>query len=98
MWLIGVTCAFLANIASGIGQTTQKHAINRIEKRLYQNAPYKSQSLMIHRLTDKFWLLGICLHYVGELGNAIALSHISASTVAPMGLVAVLTNVYLASK
>ena len=42
------------------------------------------------------WLGGICLSYLGEAGNILALSYVSAAVVAPLGIFSVLTNLYLA--
>ncbi|KAJ2265107.1 hypothetical protein EV176_006036 [Coemansia sp. RSA 451] len=51
------------------------------------------------RYTSKTWVLGLLLNYAGEVcGNAVALSYLSASVVAPVGIVSVLVNVLLAER
>ncbi|KAJ2549654.1 hypothetical protein EV175_004365 [Coemansia sp. RSA 1933] len=51
------------------------------------------------RYTSKAWVLGLLLNYTGEVfGNSVALSYLSASVVAPLGIIAVLVNLVLAER
>ncbi|KAJ1726249.1 hypothetical protein LPJ61_005321, partial [Coemansia biformis] len=51
------------------------------------------------RYTSKAWVAGLAMNYMGELfGNSVALSYLSASVVAPLGIVAVIVNLVLAER
>ncbi|KAJ1721360.1 hypothetical protein LPJ53_004113 [Coemansia erecta] len=51
------------------------------------------------RYTSAAWVVGLLLNYSGELfGNSVALSYLSASAVAPLGIVSVVVSVLLASR
>lgn len=51
------------------------------------------------RYTSKLWILGLLLNYAGEMfGNSLALSYLSASVVAPLGIISVIVNLLLAEK
>ncbi|KAJ2863961.1 hypothetical protein GGI22_001828 [Coemansia erecta] len=51
------------------------------------------------RYTSKTWILGLLLNYAGEIfGNSVALSYLSASVVAPLGIISVLVNLVLAER
>ncbi|KAJ1662069.1 hypothetical protein IW140_005701 [Coemansia sp. RSA 1813] len=51
------------------------------------------------RYTSKTWVLGLLLNYAGEIfGNSVALSYLSASVVAPLGIISVLVNLVLAER
>ncbi|KAJ2785729.1 hypothetical protein GGI15_001821 [Coemansia interrupta] len=51
------------------------------------------------RYTSTAWVCGLLLNYAGELfGNSVALSYLSASAVAPLGIVSVVVSVALASR
>ena len=106
MFIFGLLAAIIGSLASGTGQTVQKYALVRLERDfLQQSLPAirrrrgtnKGMSFY-RRLMSPYWWTGIILHYVGDIGNGIALSQLSASVVAPIGILAVLTNVFLASQ
>ncbi|ORX66713.1 hypothetical protein DL89DRAFT_295103 [Linderina pennispora] len=47
----------------------------------------------------KLWIVGLLMNYAGELfGNSVALSYLSASVVAPLGIIAVIVNMVLAER
>ncbi|KAJ2698372.1 hypothetical protein FB645_005651 [Coemansia sp. IMI 203386] len=51
------------------------------------------------RYTSKAWVTGLVLNYAGELfGNSLALSYLSASVVAPLGIISVIVNMLLAER
>ncbi|KAJ2726065.1 hypothetical protein GGI07_000848 [Coemansia sp. Benny D115] len=51
------------------------------------------------RYTSKAWVAGVLMNYAGEMfGNSLALSYLSASVVAPVGIISVLVNVFLAER
>ncbi|KAJ2378064.1 hypothetical protein IW150_001013 [Coemansia sp. RSA 2607] len=51
------------------------------------------------RYTSAAWVTGLLLNYSGEMfGNSVALSYLSASAVAPLGIVSVVVSVLLASR
>ncbi|KAI8324408.1 hypothetical protein GQ54DRAFT_256571 [Martensiomyces pterosporus] len=51
------------------------------------------------RYTSKTWVAGLVLNYAGELfGNSVALSYLSASVVAPLGIISVIVNLVLAER
>ncbi|KAJ1938694.1 hypothetical protein FBU59_004361 [Linderina macrospora] len=51
------------------------------------------------RYTEKLWIAGLLMNYAGELfGNSVALSYLSASVVAPLGIIAVIVNMVLAER
>ncbi|KAJ1958094.1 hypothetical protein GGI12_004828 [Dipsacomyces acuminosporus] len=51
------------------------------------------------RYTSKVWIAGLLMNYAGEMfGNSVALSYLSASVVAPLGIIAVIVNLMLAEK
>ncbi|KAJ1943872.1 hypothetical protein EC988_006127, partial [Linderina pennispora] len=51
------------------------------------------------RYTEKLWIVGLLMNYAGELfGNSVALSYLSASVVAPLGIIAVIVNMVLAER
>ncbi|KAJ1884537.1 hypothetical protein LPJ81_007074, partial [Coemansia sp. IMI 209127] len=51
------------------------------------------------RYTSKTWIVGLLLNYAGEIfGNSVALSYLSASVVAPLGIISVLVNLVLAER
>ena len=113
MFLIGFVAALLGSLSSGAGQTVQKYALLKLEEESSANklpliSPGHSKgskkprvlstTQFYQRLKSGYWWTGIGLHYFGEIGNALAMSQISASIVAPMGILAVLTNVFLANR
>ncbi|KAJ1332549.1 hypothetical protein BSLG_008851 [Batrachochytrium salamandrivorans] len=112
MFIQGLAVAALGSICIGIGQTLQKLALNRIaqqhhlptqtlsvSRRRYAKAIQPQLQLSgFERFSNKLWLAGISLSYFGELGNWIALSFASAAVVTPLGIVSVLTNVFLAQR
>ncbi|KAJ1645706.1 hypothetical protein J3B02_000201 [Coemansia erecta] len=51
------------------------------------------------RYTSKAWVAGLALNYLGEMfGNSLALSYLSASVVAPLGIISVIVNMFLAER
>ncbi|KAJ1898284.1 hypothetical protein LPJ66_002852 [Kickxella alabastrina] len=51
------------------------------------------------RYTSKAWCLGLLMNYAGEIfGNSLALSYLSASVVAPLGIISVIVNLILAER
>ncbi|KAJ1728839.1 hypothetical protein LPJ72_005280 [Coemansia sp. Benny D160-2] len=51
------------------------------------------------RYTSKAWILGLVMNYAGEVfGNSVALSYLSASVVAPLGIISVIVNLVLAER
>ncbi|KAJ2695567.1 hypothetical protein GGH99_000069 [Coemansia sp. RSA 1285] len=51
------------------------------------------------RYTSKAWILGLVMNYAGEVfGNSVALSYLSASVVAPLGIITVIVNLVLAER
>ncbi|KAI9506371.1 hypothetical protein GGI25_006112 [Coemansia spiralis] len=62
-------------------------------------APFHTGDGPRARYTSKTWMLGLVLNYTGEIfGNSVALSYLSASVVAPLGIISVLVNLVLAEK
>ncbi|KAK5669955.1 hypothetical protein BDV3_004061 [Batrachochytrium dendrobatidis] len=106
MFLGGLAAAVVGSVCIGSGQTLQKYALNRIAQ---QHLPTQTATMQkrhgnpiyagttgFERFSDRLWLIGISLSYFGELGNWAALSLASAAVVTPLGIVSVLTNVFLA--
>ncbi|KAJ2158951.1 hypothetical protein GGF46_003390 [Coemansia sp. RSA 552] len=51
------------------------------------------------RYTSRAWVLGLLLNYAGEMfGNSLALSYLSPSVVAPLGMVSVVVSLVLAGR
>ncbi|KAJ1656939.1 hypothetical protein IWQ61_003583 [Dispira simplex] len=57
------------------------------------------QQYTVPRYQDRLWLLGVGLNYCGEIfGNSLALSYLSAAVVTPLGIIAVLVNLFTAQR
>lgn len=95
--------------AIGIGQTLQKHALNRISALSYLPSARRRRPShvaatapsisLISRFKNRTWVLGLLLSYLGEAcGNWVALSFVSAAVVTPLGIVAVIVNAVLAQR
>ncbi|KNC97372.1 uncharacterized protein SPPG_07299 [Spizellomyces punctatus DAOM BR117] len=108
MFLLGLLAALLGNCAIGLGQTLQKHAINRIAALSYLPSARRRRPIpsnadpaisLATRARNRTWLLGLLLAYLGEAcGNWVALSFVSAAVVTPLGIVSVIVNAVLAHK
>lgn len=91
MFLLGICAALLGNLLIGLGQALQKRAVH--QDPLTSNTSTQSSS------AGHLWLLGIVLCYAGELGgNWLAMAHVSAAVVAPLGLVSVVVCAVLAER
>nr|XP_039271096.1 NIPA-like protein 2 isoform X2 [Styela clava] len=80
---IGVALAVSGNIMISLALSVQKYAHNR----LGDEGKY---------CLDKWWWLGMVMMGLGEFGNFMAYGYAPASLVAPLGSVAVLSNVFIA--
>lgn len=80
---VGVALAVSGNIMISLALSVQKYAHNR----LGDDGKY---------WFDKYWWLGMFMMGIGEFGNFMAYGYAAASLVAPLGSVAVLSNVLIA--
>ena len=76
----------------------QKYALNKMDPHLPPDIGRRTRrpSRLWERIYDKHWLIGTLMTYLGEGGNWIALTQVSPTIVTPLGILSVLTNVYLA--
>eukprot|EP00842_Homolaphlyctis_polyrhiza_P000465 jgi/Hompol1/1419/HPOL_005518-RA len=62
------------------------------------NATTIAGSIGMERFKDRWLVLGLIMAYTGEIGNWIALSLTSATLVTPLGIISVITNMFLAER
>lgn len=88
LWIAGAALALLASCVTNAGVNTQKYSFLKNEKLDTSNQKtYMKQPL---------YLIGLCMVFVGSLGDFAALALAAQSIVAPMAAVTLVTNVAFA--
>ncbi|KAI3654720.1 hypothetical protein MP228_000100 [Amoeboaphelidium protococcarum] len=87
--VIGLSAAVLGNAITGTAQTLQKYGILQVESLKQQQS----------RFSNKFWLIGLGLNYIGEvIGSYVAISYCQPALVTPLGIINVVVNAISADK
>ncbi|KAI3637438.1 hypothetical protein MIR68_004087 [Amoeboaphelidium protococcarum] len=87
--VIGLLAAVLGNALTGMAQTLQKYGILQVESLKQQQS----------RFSNKFWLSGLGLNYVGEvIGSYVAISYCQPALVTPLGIINVVVNAISADR
>ncbi|KAJ1564760.1 hypothetical protein HK096_006399, partial [Nowakowskiella sp. JEL0078] len=106
MLLVGLGAAVLGSVTVGIGNSLQKYSVNKMQldyslpvsvddKWRYKTALNIAQNWQPSfsvRFSDRMWLLGFSLAYLGELGGNWQ------SLVTPLGIVSVMVSALIAAK
>ncbi|WFC97921.1 hypothetical protein MYAM1_000641 [Malassezia yamatoensis] len=101
-WWIGICITISSNVLISLALNCQKLAHMRIDQAAQcqqsdpEQVPLLIRAVPVNYLRSKLWWSGLALMLIGEAGNFISYGLTPASLVAPLGAVALLSNVLIA--
>ncbi|WFD42008.1 hypothetical protein MPSI1_000645 [Malassezia psittaci] len=101
-WWIGICITISSNVLISLALNCQKLAHMKIDQAAQrqqsdpEEVPLLVRAVPVNYLRSKLWWSGLALMLIGEAGNFISYGLTPASLVAPLGAVALLSNVIIA--